>query len=605
MKVFLNKIDLKAMKFTDVGEKRTSWVQIFRLGEWKHPKYGKLSFTDDIFNGFIKSFNDNVRKVDLALDTEHEPEKGACGWFKRLEYVQTPDAARDQVGLWALIEWTTRGLQLVADGVFKYISGDFDYTWKDEETQKTFKNVLFGAALTNRPFIKGMSPINLSEFMKELSEDVNLRDSFQLAEDLIKLKEGDKVKTDAEIMAMKPEDMSPEEKKKYDELMKAKQDDMMLAKKKLAERAKVVKLSEDATEADIIVAEKLLADTAAADLVKRAKAVGLPETATEAEVAAKEKEVKDGKFKFAERAKKVGLSETATEAEVVAAEKKLAEDIKPENEQKVKMAVALGLKPDATILEIEAEALKTIAAVKEIEGSARTMSDRAKSVGLAETATEAEVVAAEKELSEKVAKEKIDALLASDVPALEKRLAEMKTEGADSLTLRLLEDSIASKKKLHDEVIKNSKEKVELKLKEHFRSGKLTAKERDVLKAILFSEVETGETAYKLSEKDKDDKIVEVTKTLGEIVDAILSDRPAIVELKELAENELKEPPKDTKNLSEEEVDNIAGRVATGVAGKATKSAKKLAERAKKVGLAETATLVEVVAKEKELKEKK
>jgi hypothetical protein len=195
--------------------------------------------------------------------------------------------------------------------------------------------------------------------------------------------------------------------------------------------------------------------------------------------------------------------------------------------------------------------------------------------------------------------------LASDVPALEKRLAEMKTEGADSLTLRLLEDSIASKKKLHDEVIKNSKEKVELKLKEHFRSGKLTAKERDVLKAILFSEVETGETAYKLSEKDKDDKIVEVTKTLGEIVDAILSDRPVIVELKELAEKELKEPPKDTKNLSEEEVNNIAGRVAAGAAGKATKSAKKLAERAKKIGLAETATLEEVVAKEKELKEKK
>ncbi len=43
-----------------------------------------------------------------------------------------------------------------------------------------------------------MSPINLSEFREELENDDNIKNAFQLAEDVLKLKEGN-VKTDAEI----------------------------------------------------------------------------------------------------------------------------------------------------------------------------------------------------------------------------------------------------------------------------------------------------------------------------------------------------------------------------------------------------------------------
>lgn len=599
---FLCRIDSKHLVLQESGGKTSSWVQIFRKGEWKHPKYGPLKFTDEIFNGFIKNFTDRVRKVDIAIDAEHEPEKGACGWVKQLEDVQTPDAERTQPGLWALVEWTARGLQLVADGAFKYLSGDFDYEWKDEESGRKYKNVLFGAALTNRPFIKGMSPINLSDFREELEKDEDVRGAMRLAEELLKLKEGDKVmKTDAEIMAVKDEaDLLPEELARKKELIKADEEaKVQLKKKELAERAKKVNLAEDAAEADIIAAEKKLADDAATEaLKKRAKAVGLPETATEAEIAAKEKELCDSKRKLAERAKKVNLAETATLAEIELAEKKLQEKVIPENEQKVKMAIALGLSADATTADIEAAAAKCIAAVRAIEG-APTLAERAKKIGLAETATESEVELKEKELSDKKLKEDIDALLASDVPTLEKKLAEMKTQNADALTVKLLEDSISSKKKLHEEQIKNSKEKIELKLKEHFRSGKLTKLEHDTLKVILCSEVETGETSFKLSEKDKDGKDVEATKTLSEIIDGILTERPAIVELKEIAKKELSEPPKDkTKELAEGEATEVGTRVARKVTG-SSKTAKQLAERAKKAGLPATATLAEIELAEK------
>jgi hypothetical protein len=139
-----------------------------------------------------------------------------------------------------------------------------------------------------------------------------------------------------------------------------------------------------------------------------------------------------------------------------------------------------------------------------------------------------------------------------------------------------------------------------LKLKEHFRSGKLTKKEHDTLKGILCSEIETGETSFKLSEKDAEGKLVEATKTLGEIMDAILSDRPAIVELKELALKELSKLPKEkNKELDEGEATEVGMRVAKKVVG-SSKTAKQLAERAKKVGLPVTATLAEIELKEKE-----
>jgi hypothetical protein len=504
---YLAKINLKDIKVSESGGVKTSWVQIFRLGKWKHPRYGPLQFTTEILEGFVQNFKDNVRKVQLAIDQEHEPEKGAAGWIKDVVNVTVPDADRSQVGLWALVEWTPHGVQLLANDLFKYMSGDFDYVWKDEETGHKYQNVLFGAALTNRPFIKGMSPINLSEFKDDIENDKDVRNSFQLAEDVIKLKEGDKMKSDAEIMACKDEgELTPEEKARKVELLKVeKEKEVQLAKKK----------------------------------------------------------------ELCDRAKKVGLSEDAPEADIVAAEKKLQENIDNENEQRVKRAAAVGLGPDATLDQIEkAEQAAVKKKADEIEKN-KNLKDRAKSIGLSENATEAEIEAKETEV-----------LLSSDVPVMEKRLTEMKQSGTTSaLTIKLLEDNIASKKKLHEEQIKGAKEKITNMLKGHWRDGKLTTKERDVLNAVLCADVEIGNTSFKLTEKDKEDKDTEVTRILSDIVDGILKDRPVMIDLKEKAAKELAEPPKDsaTKELSEKEVGDIAGRVAGSVT-KATKTNKKLKE---------------------------
>lgn len=152
-------------KFYDIAEifqlddKGNSEIQIMKTGEFIHPKYGKFKISEEDLSLFIKNFTEKVRGVDIAVDVEHEPELGAVGWIKKV-YKKGKDA------LYALVEWTKEGLDLVQNGKFRYISPDFNFVWMDEFGKK-IKNVLNGVALTNRPFFKNMEPVILSERFKD------------------------------------------------------------------------------------------------------------------------------------------------------------------------------------------------------------------------------------------------------------------------------------------------------------------------------------------------------------------------------------------------------------------------------------------------------
>ena len=134
-------------------------IEVLAEGEWKHPQYGMIRITEEDIDKFIKSFDDKVRKVDIAVDQEHMPEKGAAGWYKRLRKVFEDGKAK----LKATIEWTKLGSQLIKDGVFKYFSPEFDFAYEDLETHETYENVLLGGALTNRPYFKSLAPVAFSE----------------------------------------------------------------------------------------------------------------------------------------------------------------------------------------------------------------------------------------------------------------------------------------------------------------------------------------------------------------------------------------------------------------------------------------------------------
>jgi len=123
-------------------------------GSWRHPRYGTVSITDSDLNDFVSNFNAQVRGQHLPIGIEHQPEHGAIARIKNV--------FRDGDKLMATPEWTSRGVRYLKENRFWYISAEFMREWTNA-TQQKFKNVLFGAAVTNNPFFKGMQEVTLSE----------------------------------------------------------------------------------------------------------------------------------------------------------------------------------------------------------------------------------------------------------------------------------------------------------------------------------------------------------------------------------------------------------------------------------------------------------
>ena len=147
--------DISDIQLEEKDGKKSSWIEVFREGEWNHPKWGIIKGTKKLFNDFISNWKSNVLGREIALDKTHNPEEGATGWIKDMKIVGDR--------LKALVEWTPWGIELIEQKGFKYFSPEYRDSYTDKESGKEHKNVLFGGALTNRPFLTDLAPIVLSE----------------------------------------------------------------------------------------------------------------------------------------------------------------------------------------------------------------------------------------------------------------------------------------------------------------------------------------------------------------------------------------------------------------------------------------------------------
>lgn len=145
-------IDLSVMMSEPAAE---NWIQIMKTGKWDHPQLGKIQITPADLHKFKENFDNQVRGTDLSVDVSHNPDAGAVAWFKELKV--------DGDKLMAKVAWTDEGANLIKSGKYRYFSPEFKFVYKDAESGKSFKDVLFGGAITNRPFLKQMEPIAFSE----------------------------------------------------------------------------------------------------------------------------------------------------------------------------------------------------------------------------------------------------------------------------------------------------------------------------------------------------------------------------------------------------------------------------------------------------------
>lgn len=132
-------------------------IQVLMCGKWNHPMYGPIIIEAKDITEFKKNFDAGPRR-DIPVTEGHESfdEKPAVGWFKELTDKGTG-------GLWATMEWTPKGMTLLAEKSYKYFSPEFYTEYEDPETREIYKNVLVGGALTNKPYFKKMSAVVLSE----------------------------------------------------------------------------------------------------------------------------------------------------------------------------------------------------------------------------------------------------------------------------------------------------------------------------------------------------------------------------------------------------------------------------------------------------------
>lgn len=164
-------VDMGAVTLSD---SEPTWIQALPLGTYHHPTFGEIKITPERVKAFAQSVADKILQKDLDIDYDHKVKVDhAAGWVKGAE--ARPD------GLWIQIDWTPAARKKLQDKEYRYFSPEFVDEWKHPKTQAVHKDVLLGGALTNRPFLKDILPINLSEvFENAIKEGDSMPGSVKL-----------------------------------------------------------------------------------------------------------------------------------------------------------------------------------------------------------------------------------------------------------------------------------------------------------------------------------------------------------------------------------------------------------------------------------------
>lgn len=147
-------VDVTGLSFDEQNGVQSSWVHALPIGSYKHPVYGTIDINAERAKKFADGVNNKVRGIDLSINYVHNNNDVAAGWAKKAE-------ARSD-GVWMFVEWTNDAAAQIKDKKWRYFSSEFHDSWEDPQGNK-HTDVLAGGALTNRPFMKNLVPINLSE----------------------------------------------------------------------------------------------------------------------------------------------------------------------------------------------------------------------------------------------------------------------------------------------------------------------------------------------------------------------------------------------------------------------------------------------------------
>jgi len=124
-----------------------AWIPVHMLGEYKHPWYGKFTFTEEKAMNAIANFYSCRNRprapleAQVPVDTRHRGDE-ACGWLEMMRL--------EGDYLVAKVNWTSLGKKLIKERYYRFISPA--YVERDDDV------IIKEVALTNRDFLR-MPPV--------------------------------------------------------------------------------------------------------------------------------------------------------------------------------------------------------------------------------------------------------------------------------------------------------------------------------------------------------------------------------------------------------------------------------------------------------------
>ena len=155
---------------------------LFPFGKYKTEKYGDIELTEELADELIANFEELRPKIVPFIDRDHEMAE-AHGWVGRLfkgTYAH-PKTGEPTPGLMADIDWNELGQAAVDNRVYRQLS-IWTQPYKDEETGKSYANVLRSVSLTNVPVLKMLPELALSEGGEAREIPLEMLPELQLAE---------------------------------------------------------------------------------------------------------------------------------------------------------------------------------------------------------------------------------------------------------------------------------------------------------------------------------------------------------------------------------------------------------------------------------------
>ena len=130
------------------GDKPPKDIQILKTGSFDFD----LKITSEDLAEMVTNFNDDVLGKQPFIDIDHYREN-SLGEITKL-YTKN-----NNTQLWAVVNWNADGEENFQKRKYRYFSADFFTRYVHNETNKAYKNVLRGAAVTNDPRLKNMTAL--------------------------------------------------------------------------------------------------------------------------------------------------------------------------------------------------------------------------------------------------------------------------------------------------------------------------------------------------------------------------------------------------------------------------------------------------------------